>query len=335
MKRLPRIIVLLVIAAGLAACSAPAGMEQSPPPPQAASPSPVQSVSPVEAETDLSSYSPSPSPSFSVPDDLDDVETPPLQYKQPSKDTVIIANSEGYIIGGYSDGKWLTHIEAAAYCGQPMKFYQYSLEGQTATQNSSGISVDGSDLSPSSGTISAEYDTDSDTGYVLGIEVNDSSNYMFSAKPGRFPQIRTLSDISNVRKAVEKRINKKFKKGKVKAQINKAVSADVDGDRENEIIFNAGNTQGEDDYFENIRRNWYSLSGFIDKDGSLHIIQEYYSTGYAEDSGSVCISSITDIDGDGTCEFITELEGYEAWATIVYKYNSKEFKQVLWYETSI
>jgi hypothetical protein len=51
------------------------------------------------------------------------------EYISPGEDTVIIADNDGMIIGGYSDGEWLSHSQAASYCGQPMMFTMKNLDG--------------------------------------------------------------------------------------------------------------------------------------------------------------------------------------------------------------
>jgi hypothetical protein len=278
-------------------------------------------------------------PEAEPPADYPSSAPPPvITYKQPAQDTVILANSFGYIIGGYSGGKWLKLEEAAAYCAEPMAFYEYGLSGRGEKIDSSGVSSEESSV-----TDVWNEGMDEDTSfdyYVYLLDIGDAepSNFLFYAGQGRFPTTSKLSDTSSVLSAVQPRLDDHFGAGKVEAQINVAVTADIDDDGSDEIVFNSCNTLGDDSegYEDYVDEGYgYCLSGIIEEDGSLHLLSEEYDTGFSDEAGSEVIRSIIDINGDGKCEIIAEYEGNEVWTTIVYKYDSKtegrEFTDVISY----
>lgn len=285
MKRFLYTLSILLIIVSFAACAAEPAVTVTTPPSAAVIPSPTPSPSPL----------PSPTPSASA-------------YKQLAEDTVIIANDDGYIIGGYSGGKWLSFTEAAAYCRQPMMFYCHQ---ESETVQSSGARTEGG-------------------GYRLDIAESYPPYYLYYADPERFPKFEG-DKWDQVKQAVQNRLDHHYGKGKAKANVIMGVSVDIDNDGKSEIIFNS-NTVDEEESFNGV--DSYSMSGVIEEDGAMHLTAEYYNTGDSEVIYLAWLQDVIDIDGDGVCEFVTKLCDFEKMTFNVYKYNGKEFTQVLGYEKS-
>lgn len=263
-------------------------------------------------------------------EDGDDYEDPlsEIETKKPDASTVIIADSEGIIQGGYSGGIWLSPIEAAAYCKESIQFYKCSLSGTGAKVDSPGVMG----IDCSSAYWNADMKEQESFYYKFTISgISAKSGCLISARPERFAQTSELSDTSSVLGVVQQRLNENFGEGKAEAQVNEAVTYDIDGDGSEEIIFNSRNIE-DDDYDLKIEGDWYSLSGIIEEDGSVHLLGEYYETGLPEEMRCEPFRSIVDVDGDGRYELVAEYDdGGYTQVTTVYKYDGNTFNSVMLY----
>lgn len=301
---------------------------------------PTASASPSSPPTPIES--PEPTPDYSL------IPEPVFSPLPVASDTVIIASSWGYIFGGYSDGKWLTHSEAAAYCLGNLTFNKCNLARLTGVVDSSGIVYEEEDGGYS---YSCTYDMppgtyDESSNYRLNI-TEDETDYDYSKDPLCYsylyygaspPEIEVVSDTSKIQPVIQKIADKNLGEGNVKADIRIAVKADIDGDGKEEIIVNADNNADEFDYSdlneEAYSKYWFCMSCIIESNGSVVIIGEYYAKPYNEgdeyvDMEFMYVQNIIDIDGDGACEIVLDWNAWETSCTVVYKYDGKNLKDMI------
>lgn len=255
------------------------------------------------------------------------------EYIALGKDTVIIADSDGLVIGGYSNGEWLSHSQAAAYCGQPMTFYQKSLDGYEDTIKSTGINMESWGDSGVSGTVTMKENTldYNDAMYLdAGLPKYDPVRdgiMLYYCPQERFPQIEQ-AEISPFVQIVQEMLDKEFGKGAVSAQVNGAYTVDIDGDGAAETIINASNNEICNGYDYDTKQYWYSISLLVETNGAVYEIEKRWGFDYYENIDYACVSGVVDINGDGMYEALRERRGYEWWLMDVYQYSGHELSWV-------
>ena len=255
-------------------------------------------------------------------------------YIAPGEDTVIIADSDGLIIGGFSNGEWLSHSQAAAYCGQPMTFYQKSLDGFEDTVKSTGINKDSWGDSGVSDTITMnntflDYNDPMYLDTVLPkYDLARDEIVLYYCPRERLPKIEQAAVISPVVQIVQEMLDKEFGKEAVSAQVNGAYTVDIDGDGSDETIINACNNEKSNDDDYDIEQYWYSISLVVESSGKVHEIEKRWGFDIYENVDFACVRGVVDINGDGAYEVITERRGYEWWLMDVYQYDGHELTWV-------
>ena len=319
-----KLVFVLLIACLLAACTPVEHVQEATP-----TPSPAADVTPamVSATPTLTTV---PARTHAA-----EPESLPMftEYIAPGKDTVIIANSDGLIIGGYSDGHWLSHSQAAAYCGQSMTFTMKNLDGYADTLESTGVIMEFGGEEVASGTVTmGEGITDyNDFMYLdTGLPEYDPSRLdcvLYYCPPERSPQITRVRDVSPFLLAVQNILDAEFGTGTVSAQINDAYIADIDGDGTAEVVVNAYNNEswGDDSDAESY---WYSIVLIIEDSGAVCEVARWCWYGYWEDVDFACVRGILDVDGDGRYEVIREQRGYEWWLMDVFQYDGQKLSWV-------
>lgn len=76
---------------------------------------------------------------------------------------------------------------------------------------------------------------------------------------------------------------------------------------------------------------WYSLTGIIESDGKLKIIDEDYEDEYPDIVAWVATRAIADLDGDGLFEIVVDSEGLEIYSLSVYKYDGRSLSEEVLY----
>lgn len=326
MKKYCIALVICILAAALTACVPLEQVQVSEPTP---SPIPIATPSPTLART------PSPTMPTPMPTPTYDPEPGNLpmftDYLPPGEDTVIIADSGGMIIGGYSDGDWLSHSQAAAYCGQTMTFIMKSLDGYEKAVESIGVistfEFGGQDVA--SGTVTMEEDvTDYNDFMYLDARLPEydpshADCVLYYCPPERFPQITLLGDVSPFLPAVQNIFDEEFGVGVVPAQINGAYTADIDNDGAAETIINSYNNETYDEDGDYTDGHWYSIALIVEDSGAVCEIERRCGYGYWEDIDFACVRGIVDINGDGISEVIRERRGYEWWLMDAYQYDGE------------
>jgi hypothetical protein len=296
-----------------------------------ATPTPTATVHPTPAAI----LTPTPSP----------LETP-FAYRQPSEDTVIISNVWGDVLGGYSEGHWLSHSGAAAYCGSPMTFTATNLAGSVYTTESSGVSYpeetyENYVFSWAKGMGEDEYD---EHGYYELLIEEPEMDFNYDIDPlcsaylyygGSQPEVEVIEDTSDILLVIQEMVDEHFGEDVVEAKVRVAVSADIDGDGGEEIIVNADNDAMEClDIMGD--QKLYSIALLIESDGSVCVIAEYYSADSQMDQWSgkfMYVQNVIDLNGDGRCEIVLDYKAWETWETLVFEYSGKQLTEVLEYGT--
>lgn len=319
MKAILAIISGLIITAALVACALPPAVD-SPSPSAAKSPSPAPSLTEKDTTTTPTSIStpePVPTPTLTLEPEPDEV--PPFDsFRKPNSGTVVIADHDGMVYFGFSDGQWLTHSQAASYCGQKMKFYKLSLSGAKGyVTSASAVEDTDSNWDESSLARNGSDEVyDSNSSYLL--KLNGKSNSLLChIDAENIPKTVPLKNKSKVLSSLQALADKQFGAGKVKVRITSAISVDIDGDGKKEIVVNASNNENRRD--EDDRTGyWYSIACAIEDDGSYAFLEECYVHGFiAEESQFIAVRSVLDIDGDGACEFIVYSEAWEYWGIYI------------------
>ena len=256
------------------------------------------------------------------------------EHITPSEDTVIVADSDGLIIGGYSNGEWLSHSQAAAYCGQTMTFYQRSLGGYEHTVKSTGITMDFWGDSGASGTVtmSNNFLDYNDPAYLDTVlpkyDPARDEIVLYYCPPESLPEIEQAFDISPFVQIVQEMLDKEFGKGEVSAQINGAYTVDIDGNGTKETIINAGNNERDNYNGDFSDGYWYSIALLVESTGAVYEIEKRSGFDYYDNVDFACVRGVVDINGDGTYEVIKERRGYEWWLMDVYQYDGHELTWV-------
>lgn len=327
MKRLILYIILAALVLVLSACSSPPEvlLLYTPAPSIAVSSSPSPAVSVSQAQT--ATPEPEPEPSH----------VPPFEgYIETDDSTVVVADSGGLVYFGYSDGNWLTHSQASAYCGNKMKLCKISLSGADKYVTSSGIAENrDSNWDESSWVKNGKYElTDCNSSYILKLK-SEPKSMLCRITPERVPKANQIKDTSSLLPALQALADKQFGSGNVTVQINSAVSVDIDGDGETETVVNASNNEYDRYETFEISGYWYSIACAIEQDGSFAFIEERYENGFREESGFVDVESILDIDGDGVCEFIINCEDWEYWGIYACRLENGKLNAVAGYYWSV
>lgn len=306
-----------------------------------ATPSPTARTTPTLASIPTPSPKPTPAPTTGI-DFITDIP----------KDLVIIVQPWGNVIGGYANGQWLTHSDALRYCGREKTLYYCDIQGKFGKSHSSDVIesdwYDG--YSYTHDMTEEEYDNGVSQ-YAMEMQLSNTiqdrepitdTNLLYIPED-QLPTMRIVDDTSDIEKRVQKIVDEQFGKNAVEAKITAAVSVDIDGDGKAETIFNATNINvralhvvedltEEEILLSSKKLKWYSLTAVVNSDGQIHTLSSGYYTCYLEDSYLAQTTALADIDNDGQCEIIMDWEGYECCGTVVYDYDDKEFKPVLFYE---
>lgn len=249
------------------------------------------------------------------------------EYISPGEDTVIIANNGGMIIGGYSDGEWLSHSQAATYCGQPMLFTVKNLDGYEETVEPNGITMEpwgdyGFSVTVTMGESITDYN---DPMYLdTGLGEYDPAHegcVLYYCPPKRFPELMEVTDLSPYLHIVQEILDEEFGVGAVSAQIVDAYAVDIDNDGTAEFIINSNNNGPYDwdaDYTEDY---WYSIVLIVEDNGSVYEIERQCGYGYYDEVDFACARGVVDVNGDSIFEVISTRQGYEWWLMDVYQYD--------------
>jgi hypothetical protein len=301
----------------------------------------IATPGPTAPPTQTTKPSPGPSP-----------EETPFLYRRTTEDTVIISDISGNVLGGYSDGQWLTHSQAAAYCGDTMTFAADDLAGTVYRLESAGIEY------PEENNENHVYSRTKDMGgggydahgyYELRIEKPEICGFNYNEDPlwnaylyygGSLPDVEVLSDTSDIQPVIQDMLDGNFGAGVMAAEVRIAVSADIDGDGGKETIVNADNN-GQVRYDSiwgegrisgdttDEAHNWYSLACIIETDGAVRLIYGYFENAWIGDSEFLYVQNIIDLNGDGKCEIVLVREAWETRQTIVYEYDGTRLTEAL------
>lgn len=307
MKRSIAFILLIFILLVFASCAAPVNV-------------PVKTVP--REEPSVQAQEPSQSP--------EQTEAP--RYTGP----VVIAQ-QGDIMGGYSDGQWLSHSEAAALCGGAATFYEYNLAGLAGTAESSGVTAD-----EEMEFVYVSVNGNHYEGGLYSLNIADpnaagnyaddalSVSYQYTIPPQYMPEITVVMDTSPLLGVIQQKIDDNLGAGKAQAQIRAAISADIDNDGKQETIVNADNCA--DKMYDQVQ-NLYSIALIIESEGQVITVGEYYVPESVENQEPelMYIQNVIDLDGDGLCEIVADNNGWEAWWMEVYKYDGSSLTKVLSY----
>lgn len=338
------ILMLIILILSLAACATEPAITVTFLPSAAAAPA-EQSVIPSASTASCSAVQSVPPEPTASPSAVKSVSPAPTASPAPARDiTVIIAASNtpeaphGEIRGGYSNGKWLTHNEAAKYCKGEMTFSEYNLVDYWGKVNSSGVTENGEEDSvtlniPEGDNIENDYE-------------KDALCFSYLYYGAELPEIKIISDTSKAKRAVQNLLDKELGKGEAKANIRIAVSADIDNDGKKEIVVNADFVSG---FFDDGPDTKYCLCCIIESDGTLETIGYYYDIPTSADpawyfEGVFYVQNIIDIDGDGISELVVD-ETLDVAATLdtdeilenstgfsVYKYNGEYAEKIMDYD---
>jgi hypothetical protein len=277
--------------------------------------------------------------------------TPDITTQDLTADTLIIADANsGCIIGGYANGRRLTHSQAASFCFSPIALAEYNLAGLVGSISSDGIvyaeAGGGYVGSWATGMAANTYD---EYGYFwLDIPERTPSadpysqnplvhTFLYTISPDRLPLMQDVSDNPEVAAAVQDLLDTHFGKGKIAANIRMAVAADIDGDGQNETVVNADNDSDEwDSIRENARpadsdQSWYCLSLILESDGRVITVGDYYSLA-PEDYDWLAlftISNVLDMNGDGKYELVFEWSAWETSYIAVLAYDGTDLQSLL------
>jgi hypothetical protein len=248
------------------------------------------------------------------------------EYISPVEDTVIIANNHGMIIGGYSDGEWLSHSQAASYCGQPMVFTMKNLDGYENTVEPNGIIMENwPDYWLSRTATMGENIIDYNDLMYLDADLRDydpanEDCVLYYCPPQRFPVLMEVTDLSPYLHIVQNVLDEEFGAGTVSAQVVDAYAVDIDNDGTAECIINAYNNETYDwdaDYTEDY---WYSIALIVENNGSVCEIERQCGYGYYDEVDFACVRGVVDVNGDSIFEVISVRRGFEWWLMNVYQY---------------
>lgn len=349
MKRVYVLLVAALYALCMVGCSAlpetisistVAQTEESP-----AAATPAATVMPAATSAQTPAATPTPQPAAVLPEGL-----------------AVIA--DGNVCGGFLNGKWLTHREAARYLDMPVTFHAYNLLGEAEDVTSRGVSFSDdeyfgswtADNPGSSGVYSLDI-----TGWWGGDAYSYTADpleyyYLYTVGPESLPEITVVQDTSEIEPVIQAMLGDYFGREAPEAKVIIAVRADIDGDDEQETVVNAANDE-ENVYEYYADKPMYCISCVIESDGEVAVIDAYYQDSetavshmdeleseYEEDiyeeSDDIAfysdvtffyVQNIIDLNGDGVCEFVVVWEAYEAWDTIVYVYDNNVFNSVLSY----
>jgi hypothetical protein len=327
MKKLIVLLVVLVLILPFASCisiypASPSAPQSSPSAPQSTPSEPRPSLEPQPSEI------PAVTP-----------ETGSQAYTGP---VIIAANTD--VIGGFADGRWLTHSEAAAYCQGQTTFYKYGIAGFSGTAESSGLTTQenggyiysrtadmGKDEYDESGSYTLNVDTEPDYGdYSADVF---GAGFLYTLPPEYLPMMDVCDNTEDIENVIQRMIDENLGTGAAEANIRSAVIGDIDGDGEYEKAINADNCAGL--IYEELD-DLYSISIILESDGSvISVYESYVSENTSEFSSTelVYIQNILDIDGDGMCELVLDGTAWEAWWSEVYKYDGSRLSKVLEYGT--
>ena len=247
-------------------------------------------------------------------------------YISPGEDTVIIANNHGMVIGGYSDGKWLSHSQAASYCGQPMVFTMKNLDGYENTVEPNGITMENRGDYWFSGTATmGENNIDYNDLMYLDAGLPDYNPVnedcvLYYCPPQRFPELTEVTDLSPCLHIVQNILDEEFGVGTVSAQIVDAYAVDIDNDGTAEFILNSYNNDVFESDIGYTEDYWYSISLIVEDNGSVCEIERHCGYGYYDEVDFACVRGIVDVNGDNIFEVISVRRGFEWWLMNVYQY---------------
>lgn len=291
------------------------------------------------------------------------------QTQTPALPEGLAVISDGNVCGGYMDGKWLTHSEAAQYLGVSITFHSYNLLGEVDIVESQGVSYSDDEYFSSrtkdnpdsvSGLYSLEIDddwggnADSYTGQPL------EYCCLYNLGPECLPDITMVSDTSEAQAVIQSLLDEHFGKDAPEAAVIIAVSADIDADGKMEMVVNAANDE-ENVYEYYADKPLYCISCIIEDDGEAAVIDEHYLTpeeaisayndtttenendsyeksyniAFESDIAFFYVQNIIDLNNDGMCEFVLNWEAWEVWETKVYEYVGNTVTQVLNYGEEI
>lgn len=318
MKKYVLLLVLLLLT--LTACGYSGSVTVTSLPSQAVSLPPAATVETSDITSPTAPAPPMPSVSASASPTLKVVYT----------GTTIFATSYGEIRGGYSDGEWLNHSEAAALCEGKMTFNVYNLVASYRTVKSFGVTYDegeyASEAFDGSPCCYLKLPDDYNAESLNGDYSQDPLFFSYLYYGGQFPDIKTVSDTSKASRAVQKLLDEKLGKEKAEANIRISVNADIDGDGEKETVVNADGAAGDSEY---------CLSCIIESDGTVKIIEDYYFVPADEESESdyrfFYVQNIIDFDGDGISELVVDEAFGEEAGTTVYKYDGRKVDKIMDY----
>jgi hypothetical protein len=257
----------------------------------------------------------------------------------PSQDFVnneiaVLTFDDGTIIGGYSNGIWLTHLKAANLCNKKMTFYKYAMMGYLGKTVSSGVEISKVEGYYSGSYTNKEKDEGIDCRLKTKLNTDDWEYYtLLSVDPRNLQAADVVSDNSAILPEIQKLADKKAGAGNATVNIPIAVSADIDGDGEQEIVINADNGASIEAEFEEGKK-WYSIACVMESDGSMHVIEENYSD--PSDFGvHVFLQNVFDMNNDGKYELVVVNRSYESFGATVYQYDGKKFSDVLSYSNGV
>lgn len=294
-----------------------------------------------------SPLAPQPSPSPLQPSQAPQPSKIPAVTAEPSAqaytEPVIIA-ANGNVIGGFADGRWLTHSEAAAYCSDPTTFYKYGIAGLAGTVESAGLTNQENGGYVGSRTADmGEEEYDENDSYTLNTEPEPdygdysadvfSTGFLYTLPPERLPMMDVCDNTEDLENVIQQMIDDHLGVGAAEANIRSAVLGDIDGDGAYEKLVNADNCAGL--IYEDLD-NLYSICILLESDGSVISINESYVSKNSQDFSDtelVYIQNILDIDGDGMCEIVLDGTAWEAWWSEVYQYDGSMLSKVLTYGT--
>jgi hypothetical protein len=302
-----------------------------------ASPAEPQS-SPAAPQPETLEPQPSQAPQISE----EPADTPEATAQAYADPVIIAANYD--VIGGFADGRWLTHSEAAAYCEGPTTFYKYGIAGFSGSVESSGVTnqEDGgyiysrtADMGENEYDESGSYTLMADPEPDYGDYSADvfSTGFLYTLTPENLPMMDVCDNTEDIKNVIQRMIDDNLGAGAAEANIRSAVTGDIDGDGEYEKAVNADNCAGL--IYEDMD-NLYSISVILESDGSVvSVYESYVSENSSEFSSTelVYIQNILDVDGDGRCELVLDGTAWEAWWSEVYKYDGNSLSKVLEYGT--
>ncbi len=322
MKRITGFILITALIMSIAACGQPpAQVTATPTATPAAAPAltkaaaaPTATVTPAPTVTATPAPTPSPTP---APTPSPKPAPKPKKTKAPPSGLIIIADSYGEICGGYSNGKWLSQSEAAAFCeGKIITFSRYGLTEFIETVESSGVTHDDYEyevpgIYPCCYLILPEDGYNPDDPY---------STYLYSG--GKLPDIENVEDTYDLSLTLQNLLGNEPDEGEAEAYIGNAVITDIDNDGEKETLVDA-RFSGED-YID------VSFWCIIESDGTIKTISDDYSSSPYY-YGDVYLQNIIDIDGDNISELVIDYGCGDSEGMWVFKYDGNNLTLVFEY----